>query len=148
MSDVVQTYWNPYFGRTPEAQALVGHIAGMDSGTVEVRTVFEDLGLDGLSGNYTDTGIDGFGDAFLVVAALAVLIADTKSAGSTDLGDIGGPAGQRVTVHVDSKENTQISTALKYFALSPEEHAAEARFDEDELTEVADLCEQLRRQLD
>ncbi|NLF90933.1 MAG: hypothetical protein GX570_06260 [Corynebacterium marinum] len=148
MSDAVRTYWNTYFGRTPEAHALVEHIAGMNFGTVEVHAVFADLGLDGLSGNYTDTEIDGFGDAFLVVAALAVLVAETRAAGSTDLGDVGGPAGQRVAVHVESKENTQISTALKYFALSPDDHAAEARFDEDELTEFADLCEQLRGRLD
>lgn len=148
MSDVIQTYWDTEFGGTPEAQALVAYLAALNSGSVEVHTVFADLGLDGLSGNYTDTDLDGFGEAFLVVAALAVLIAESKASGSVDLGDVGGSAGQRITVHVESKENNQINTALKYFALSPEDHAAEARFGEDELIEFADLCEQLRRQLD
>ncbi|WP_425429787.1 imm68 putative immunity domain-containing protein [Corynebacterium pacaense] len=115
--------------------ALIAHLeATVDSGNpaIEVRQVFSDLGLDRLSGNYTDTRIEGFGDAFMLVAALAALIVESE----------------RLTFHVDSKENTQINTALKYFALSPEDHAAANRFDEDDLSEFADLSEQLRGRLD
>ncbi|BAC17426.1 hypothetical protein HMPREF0290_1114 [Corynebacterium efficiens YS-314] len=123
---------NNVFGTSDEATALLKHLQQRSGETVDVTDVFTELGLDKLSGNYTDTQVEGYGDAFMVVAALAALIVGEGE----------------VTLHVDAKEKTQISTALKYFALSPEEHAVAERFDEDDLYEVADLAEELRGQLD
>lgn len=120
------------FGTSVEAEAVMAYLQGNAGEPVDVATVFAELGLDKLSGNYTDTVVDGFGDAFMVVAALATLIVEKGEAG----------------LPVDAKEKTQISTALKYFALSPEDHAVAQRFDEDDLYEVADLAEELRGQLD
>lgn len=147
MSEILETYWAPHFGNTDEAAALISYLAQASGDPIEVHTLFGDLGLDGLSGNYTDTEIDGYGDAFLLVAALSVLIAENKASGGVNLGEVGG-ATSTIRLHVESKENTQINTALKYFALSPEDHAAADRFDEDDLSELADLSEQLRGQLD
>lgn len=147
MSEILETYWAPHFGKTEEATALVSYLAQASGDPIEVHTLFGDLGLDGLSGNYTDTEIDGYGDAFLLVAVLSVLMAENKASGGVNLGELGG-ADKSIRLHVESKENTQINTALKYFALSPEDHAAADRFDEDELSELADLSEQLRGQLD
>ena len=120
------------FGTSDEATALLKHLQQRSGETIDITDVFTELGLDKLSGNYTDTQLEGYGDAFMVVAALAALIVEEGE----------------VTLHVDAKEKTQISTALKYFALSPEEHAVAERFDEDDLYEVADLAEELRGQLD
>lgn len=120
------------FSTSAEAEALHSHLQQHAGKTVEVGELFTELGLDKLSGNYTDTQVDGYGDAFMVVAALATVIAEKKE----------------INLHVNSKEKTQISTALKYFALSPEEHAVAERFAEDELYEVADQAEELRGQLD
>ena len=147
MSEILETYWAPHFGNTDEATALVSYLAQASGDPIEVHTLFGDLGLDGLSGNYTDTEIDGYGDAFLLVAALSVLMAENKASGGVNLGELGGAA-STIRLHVESKENTQINTALKYFALSPEDHAAADRFDEDDLSELANLSEELRGQLD
>lgn len=147
MSEILETYWAPHFGNTVEAKALVSHLSSEERNPLEVHALFEDLGLDSLSGNYTDTDLEGFGDAFLVVASLAVLMAENKAAGGVDLNAVGGNS-KTIKLHVDSKENTQINTALKYFALSPEDHSAAERIDEDELSDLANLCEQLRGQLD
>ena len=147
MSEILETYWAPHFGNTDEATALVSYLAQASGDPIEVHTLFGDLGLDGLSGNYTATEIDGYGDAFLLVAALSVLMAENKASGGVNLGELGG-ADKSIRLHVESKENTQINTALKYFALSPEDHAAADRFDEDELSELANLSEELRGQLD
>ncbi|MFP7364944.1 imm68 putative immunity domain-containing protein [Corynebacterium callunae] len=164
MSAIIETYWNTYFGKSEEAQALVQYLAADASGdlksadgVIEVHKIFADLGLDELSGNYTDTELEGFGDAYLVVAALAVLMAENKAQGAVQFASLGVAGGasdgasdgaQEIRLHTESKENTQINTALKYFALSPEDHAVADRFDEDELSEFADLSEQLRGQLD
>ncbi|ALZ99390.1 imm68 putative immunity domain-containing protein [Corynebacterium glutamicum] len=147
MSEILETYWAPHFGNTDEATALVSYLAQASGDPIEVHTLFGDLGLDGLSGNYTATELDGYGDAFLLVAALSVLMAENKASGGVNLGELGG-ADKSIRLHVESKENTQINTALKYFALSPEDHAAADRFDEDELSELANLSEELRGQLD
>ncbi len=147
MSEILETYWAPHFGNTDEATALVSYLAQASGDPIEVHTLFGDLGLDGLSGNYTATELDGYGDAFLLVAALSVLMAENKATGGVNLGEVGGAA-STIRLHVESKENTQINTALKYFALSPEDHAAADRFDEDELSELANLSEELRGQLD
>lgn len=147
MSEILETYWAPHFGNTDEATALVSYLAQASGDPIEVHTLFGDLGLDGLSGNYTATELDGYGDAFLLVAALSVLMAENKASGGVNLGELGG-ADKSIRLHVESKENTQINTALKYFALSPEDHAAADRFDEDDLSELANLSEELRGQLD
>lgn len=120
------------FGTSDEAKALIKHVKERSGETIDVTALFAELGLDKLSGNYTDTHLEGYGDAFMVVAALATLIVEKGE----------------VKLRVDAKESTQISTALKYFALSPEEHAVAERFEEDDLYEVADLAEELRGQLD
>lgn len=120
------------FRTSEEAAALSTHLQQYSGETVELSSLFAELGLDKLSGNYTDTQLDGYGDAFMVVAALAVEMVENKDAG----------------IHAGSKEKTQIGTALKYFALSPEDHAVAARFKEDDLYDVADRAEELRGQLD
>ena len=120
------------FSTSDEATALNTYLQEHSGGTIDVGELFGELGLDKLSGNYTDAQIDGYGDAFMLVAALATVIAEKKE----------------TNLHVDSKEKTQISTALKYFALSPEEHVVAQRFAEDDLYEVADQAEELRGQLD
>ncbi len=120
------------FSTSAEATALHTYLQKHSGETVDVGALFTELGLDKLSGNYTDTQLDDYGDAFMVVAALAVLIAEEGE----------------MKFQVDAKEKTQISTALKYFALSPEEHAVAQRFNDDDLYEVADRAEELRGQLD
>lgn len=126
------SYLDTYFGTSTEAEALTTYLESLDTSPIEVREVFAEFGLDQLSGNYTDTAIDGVGDSFMVVAALAALIVSSPT----------------LSFHVDPKENTQIDTALKYFALSPEDHSVAERFNDDDLSEFADLCEQLRGSLD
>ena len=149
MSEILETYWAPHFGNTDEATALVSYLAQASGDPIEVHTLFGDLGLDGLSGNYTDTEIDGYGDAFLLVAALSVLMAENKASGGVNLGELGG-ADKSIRLHIESKENTQINTALKYFASNScgPVLMKEDRFDEDDLSELANLSEELRGQLD
>lgn len=110
--------------------------------------IFADLGLEELSGDYTDTTLDGFGDSFIVVYTLAVLLAEMKENGSVDLTKFGASEASPLQIHVEPKENTQIGTALKYFALSPEDHSVSGEFTEDKLADFADSAEELRLSLE
>ncbi|PKF68811.1 hypothetical protein CXB45_04830 [Corynebacterium mastitidis] len=113
---------------------------------VGLGEIFEDLGLEGLGGNYTDAALD-HGDAFLLAAALGAVVARAKAGrGAVDLATWGGRG--RLELRSDVHRVTQLATAMKYFALNPEDHRAERDWDEDTLVHLADEAESLRGRLD
>ncbi|KQB87468.1 imm68 putative immunity domain-containing protein [Corynebacterium lowii] len=132
---------------TEEMAVVVAYMEGHAAGVVDLAEIYEEWGLEKLGGNYTDSRLPQ-GDAFLLAAALGIAVAQAKEAGRVvDLAELGGGQGQ-VHLYADGHRITQIATALKYFALSPEEHRVAQEWDEDTLADLADEAEELRGRLD
>lgn len=152
---MIDRYWGRFFGATPDSAILLEYLDLKDE-VVTATEIFADLGLDQLSGNFTEAHLDTtvlgrqyhFDSAFQVILDLSVLILESKQAGCFNLARVGGARSRMMRIDIAAKENTQITQALKYFALMPEEHVIAQELDDDELFELGDLCEELRAQLD
>ncbi|WP_069723572.1 imm68 putative immunity domain-containing protein [Corynebacterium oculi] len=131
---------------TEEMTAVVAWLARRSGNAVELSRAFVELGLEELGGNYTDTELPQ-GDAFLIAAALAAVAAQAKkNKGTVNLAEWGERG--EVALGRDVPRLTQLATAMKYFALAPEDHRVSQRWDEDTLTALADEAESLRGELD
>ncbi|WPF66562.1 MULTISPECIES: imm68 putative immunity domain-containing protein [unclassified Corynebacterium] len=131
---------------TEEMRAVVGWLSEHAAAPVGLAQVFAELGLEELGGNYTDTELP-HGDAFLLAAAVAAVAARAKKNSDTvDLSEWNYSV--QVTLHSDVPRLTQLATAMKYFALDPEEHRVAQRWGEDTVTALADEAEALRGRLD
>ncbi|MBC3185969.1 hypothetical protein H7347_05175 [Corynebacterium sp. zg-331] len=131
---------------TEEMAAVVAWLESQEAAPVELSLAFAELGLEDLHGNYTDAALP-HGDAFLLAAGLAAVVARAKkNAGAVELQQWGGRGTREL--RSDVPRIVQLATAMKYFALDPEEHRVARRFDEDALAGLADQAETLRGQLD
>lgn len=153
---IIDKYWGRFFGDSADSATLVAYLDAKDKEILEVSEIFADLGIDKLAGNYTDARLDAtvdgvdyhFDQVFPVIMDLSVLLLESKTTRRFNLARIGGPKDRNMRVDAGPKENTQITTALKYFALMPEEHAIAEQFDEDDWYEIGNLCEEIRASLD
>ncbi len=152
---MIDRYWGRFFGSTIDSAVLLDYLDLKDE-VVSLTEIFADLGLDQLSGNFTEAQLNTvvlgrkyhFDSAFQVILDLSVLLLESKRVGRFNLARVGGARSRMMRIDTEPKENIQITQALKYFALMPEEHAIAAGMDDDELFELGDLCEELRLQLD
>lgn len=157
---IIDKYWGRYFGDSPDSAVLVAYLDDKGEEILDVADIFRDLGLEELHGNYTDAQLDAdvatpagekhyhFDHAFQVIMDLSVLLLESKSTRRFNLARVGGADDRFMRIDSQPKHNTQITTALKYFALMPEEHAITERFEDDDWDEVGNLCEEIRGQLD
>ena len=148
---MIDRFWGTYFGASVDSATLVEYLDTKGE-IIPVSEIFTDLGLDALAGDYTQAELDAggfhFDAAFHVVADLAVLLIESKETGRFNLARIGGARDRMMRIDAGMKENIQITQALKYFSLMPEEHSIAADYDDDALDEFGNLCEELRLLLD
>lgn len=132
----IRSMWSTLYGNTADAQYMLKWLRDNYAEPVALETVFQDSGLEELHGNYTTATLPALGGlpAFTVAANLASLLVAARGHGPTFAIQ---PDGQRVV---------QLATALKYFALSPEDHLVADEY--DDLYEAADGAEALRAKLD
>ncbi|AKE40636.1 Uncharacterised protein [Corynebacterium kutscheri] len=153
---IIDRYWGTYFGAADESTELVRYLEHTGVEVLAMEKIFVDLGLDQRAGNYIAGGLDAhlagadfhFDSAFQVIMDLSVLALASKKDTGFELSRLGGSHQRVMRIDMGVKENTQVATALKYFALSPEEHEIAERFDADVWYDIGDLCEEIRAQLD
>ncbi|AKK04926.1 Immunity protein 41 [Corynebacterium mustelae] len=151
----IDQYWGTYFGESADSATFVRYL-DVKPEVVSATEIFTDLGLDLLKGNFTESGCHAtigeeefsFDSAFRVILDLSVLLIESKSVGRFNLARIGGARSRMMRIDPTPKENVQITQALKYFSLMPEAFAVAEEFDEDQLYELGNLCEEIRHQLD
>lgn len=151
----IDQYWGEVSAAAQhDAQALVDYLGSKSEEIVAVADIFSDLGLTDLAGNFTggeldagpDSGPAHFSYTYNPVLVLAVLLLESKKVGRFNLARVGGKQDRMMRIDADPKTHTQITTALKYFALSPEDHEAAQSYEEP--YDVADLSEELRGKLE
>ena len=151
----IDKYWGDYIGGSDDSMTLMEYFGGKQ-GEIALGEIFSDIGLDKLGGNFRETDslsveIDGFEAEFQyaisVIADLAVLLLECKKNGSVDLGELWEELEGQLTLTATADENDIINSALKDFAESPISYDLAEMMDEDELQEMAELCEELRCEL-
>ena len=161
-------YWNNYIGDTDDSLSLVEYLADKQKEEISLGEIFSDIGLDKLNGDfrqhdepltvvlknmssdYEEPYVE-FYYAIDLITDLAALLLECKVSGSVDLCELAGDAletpvpGIRITAA--SEEHEQMNKALVDFVSAPLDYDLSEMCLEEDMLEMAELCEKLRKEL-
>lgn len=162
-------YWNHYIGDTDDSLTLVDYLADRQRETLSLTEIFSDTGLDRLNGDFRTSeepltvllqntqNMPGsemeaeFYYAIDLVTDLAALLLECRVSGSVDLraltdGAVETPA-PVIRITATPEEHQMMNKALAAFAADPLAYDLSEMCPEEDLQEMAVLCESLRKEL-
>ena len=150
-------YWDGLIGGSDDSLTLAEHLAGKGRQEITAEEFLSDFGLDKLGGNFRKpdlplayTSPEGWEvpvySAIDLISSLAALLLECKVNGSVGLDELGQDAAPvRLTASPEAHE--LINRALADFASSPLDYDLSEMCPEEELLEMAEACEALRKEL-
>lgn len=155
-------YWDHYIGDTDDSLTLIEYLAykrkNSSAKEIPVKEIFADMGLEQLRGDFRQADsllvtLDGMEmEIYYVidlVADLAAILLECKVNGSVKLSELCGNAAyvQEVCIVAEPQEHEQINQILKDFAADPLAYNLSEMVPEEEMLEMAGICEDLRKEL-
>lgn len=160
---IAEKYWNNYIGDTDDSLTLVEHLAAKQKKEITLGEIFADFGLDKLHGDFQKSDIplvytDSSGwetdihYAIVLVTDLAALLLECKVNGSVNLCELFGDDLEEavvpnVRITAAPEEHEQMNKALADFAAAPLTYDLCEMVPEEDMTEMAAICEELRKEL-
>lgn len=160
---IADKYWNNYIGDTDDSLTLVEYLAGKQKEEISLREILADFGLDKLHGEFREPDIplvftdsEGWETticyAIDLVTDLAALLLECKVSGSVNLCELFGDDLEEVMVPdvcitAAAEEHELMNKALSDFASEPLAYDLRELVPEEDLREMAALCENLRKEL-
>lgn len=161
-------YWNNYIGDTDDSLTLVEYLADKNKEEISVGEIFSDIGLDKLNGDFhehdepltvvlTNTESD-YGEPYMefyyaidLITDLAALLLECKVSGSVNLCELFGDdmeaAVSDIRITATPEEHELINKALGDFVSAPLSYDVSEMCPEEDMLEMAALCEELRKEL-
>ena len=154
----IEKYWENYIGGTDDSLTLLDYLAGKQKKEISFEEIFTDAGLDKLcSFQNTDVElsvpIDGFEAeihyAIDLLTDLAALMLECKVNGSVNLSELCDlyEEDSIVSITATPKEQELMNKVLKDFAESPLSYDLCEMVPDEDMMEMAAICEELRREL-
>lgn len=161
-------YWSNYIGDTDDSLTLVEYLADKRSKEISLGEIFADIGLDKLNGDFHkadepltvvlknaesdyDEPYAEFYYAIDIITDLAAIMLECKVNGSVNLCELFGDdleaAEPAVCITAAPQEHEMINKALADFAAAPLEYDLSEMCPEEDMMEMAALCEELRKEL-
>lgn len=161
-------YWNHYIGDTDDSLTLVEYLAGKQKEEIALGEIFSDTGLCKLGDNFRQTQEPltvilknaesdyeepeaEFYYAIDLITDLAAIMLECKVNGSVNLCELMGDDLEtdvpEILITATSEENKLMNKVLKDFALNPLEYDLSEMCPEEDMLEMAQLCEELRKEL-
>ena len=151
----IEKYWGNYIGGSDDSMTLLEYLAAKGKGELTLNEIFADSGMDKLEDiRQTDGALslpveDLDADiqyAIDLIADLAALLLECKMNGSVDLAEHDMDEGV-IGITATAEEHQRINSALADFVAEPLSFDISEMLDEDEASEMAELCGQLRTEL-
>ena len=165
---IEEKYWNNYIGDTDDSLTLVAYLADKNKAEISVGEIFSDIGLDKLNGDFRqhddpltvelhNAGSDyeepyiEFYYAIDLISDLAALLLECKVNGTVNLCELYGddletPAPD-IRITASPQEHEMMNRALADFVSAPLAYDLSEMCPEEEMLEMAELCEGLRKEL-
>lgn len=154
-------YWNHYIGDTDDSLTLVEHLAEKQAEEISVGELFSDFGLDRLDGDFRSPDVplvfedeEGWETdihyAIDLITDLAAILLECKVSESVDLRELFSGAETTVPVvriTAAPEEHALINETLRDFAANPLAYDLSEMCPEEDMLEMAALCEELRAEL-
>lgn len=161
-------YWNNYIGDTDDSLALIDYLADKQKEEITLEEIFSDIGLDKLNGDFREhdeplTAVltnreSDYEESYLefyyaidLISDLAALLLECKVNGTVNLCELYGddletPAPD-IRITASPQEHEMMNRALADFVSAPLAYDLSEMCPEEEMLEMAELCEGLRKEL-
>lgn len=155
-------YWNNYLGSTDDSLILADYLADKQKPELSLKEIFSDTGLDKLDWNFrvTEPGLEykdregrehEFYYAVDLITDLAALLLECSVSGKIVLEELSGYALQTaapaVCITATAEEHKRLDEALWDFAAAPLAYDLSEMCPEEDMLEMAKICEALRKEL-
>lgn len=161
-------YWNNYIGDTDDSLTLIEYLADKHKEEISLGEIFSDIGLDKLNGDFREHDdpltvvlkniSSGYEEPYIefyyaidLITDLAALMLECKVSGSVNLCELAGEnletAVPDICITATSEEHEQMNQALADFVSSPLDYDLSEMCPEEDMLEMAELCEELRKEL-
>ena len=148
-------YWDNYIGGSDDSLTLLEYLAGKEKETISLQEIFEDSGLDQMNGGFQQTEeialpVEGFDadicNTISLIVDLAALLLVCKMSGSVNLEDFDADGGE-ICITATPEDHEMMNKALADFVAAPLDYDLSEMMDEEEMQEMAALCEDMRKEL-
>lgn len=161
----IEKYWGDYIGGTDDSLTLTDYLKEKQREEISLGEIFSDTGLAGLHGNFREheeplvfQNSEGWEMEFYfaidLITDLASLLLECKVNGSVCLYELAGEdeeeadaAAGRICITATPDEHELIDQALKDFVAAPLAYDLSEMMPEEEMLEMAAVCEKLRKEL-
>lgn len=165
---IADKYWNNYIGDSDDSLTLVQYLADKQKKVISLTEIFSDIGLDKLDGDFrqheeplsvTLAHVDfEYGEPYAEfyyainpLVDLAALLLECRVSGSVDLYDLFGndleTEIQDLSITATAEEYKLIDKILTDFVSDPLAYDVSEMCPEEEMLEMAAVCEKLRKEL-
>lgn len=165
---IADKYWNNYIGDSDDSLALVDYLADKQREEISFAEIFSDIGLDRLNGDFRgqdepltavlvnaesdyDEPYVEFCYAIGIITDLAALLLECKVSGNVSLCELAGYDLETdvpdICITATPEEHQLINKILADFAAEPLAYHISEMCSEEDMLEMAEICEKLRKEL-
>lgn len=159
---IANKYWNNYIGDTDDSLTLIEYLAEKQKEEISVEEIFTDFGLNQLHGDFRQPDMPlvyvnseeweiEIKYAIDLIADLAALLLECKMSGSVNLQELFGldleAAVPNIRITATPQEHEVINKVLMDFVFSPLDYDLSEMCPEEDMLEMAAICEELRKEL-
>lgn len=152
----IEKYWNDYIGGTDDSLTLLDYLAEKEKEEITLGEIIAESGLNKLASlKETDESLvlprEGFETeihyAIDLITDLAALLLECKMNGKIDLSELFEIHEGTVCITATKEEHAWMNQALKDFVSEPLSYDLCEMVPEEDMEEMAALCEELRKEL-
>lgn len=155
----IEKYWHNYIGGTDDSLTLADYLYDKGKTELPLSEIFSDTGLDRLNGSFRSSSdleyTDSEGECYEfyyaidLITDLAALILESKKSGGFNLKDLFDEENQDLFMRITTtpEEDQAMNRALADFFAAPLEYDLHEMVDDEDMQEMAQDCERLRREL-
>ncbi|MCM1057816.1 MAG: imm68 putative immunity domain-containing protein [Firmicutes bacterium] len=158
---IIGKYWDGYIGGTDDSLTLLEYLACKQKEEITLTEIFSDTGLDKLCWKFRQTDqmleyrdAEGreypFYYAIDLITDLSALMLECKMCGRVNLCELFGGSLEtefpEVRIIATEEEQGQMNAALMDFVSDPLAYDLSEMCSEDDMREMAELCEKLRKE--
>ncbi len=160
----IQRYWGNYIGGSDDSLVLVDYLEYKNKEEITLEEIFAETGLDKLDSfretldSFRETDglimvpVDEFDDhihyAITLITDLAALMLECKVSGGVNIGELGLDYADRIIrITATPREHTLMNKTLLDFTTNPLNYDLSRIVDEEEIWEMAQDCEEIRKEL-
>lgn len=153
----IEKYWENYVGGSDDSLTLLEYLEGKEKKKITVEEIFEETGLNNLS-SFRNTDcplelpINGFAAeihyAITLITDLAAFMLECKVNGSVNISDLlDDDMDCVISITATEREHELINKALMDFKAEPQAYDLCEMVGDEEIVEMSQVCEEIRREL-